>query len=228
VSEESKQGTAAVAGAERGFVDRRKLLASMGAAGAVALAGCSSGSGQETPTDGTETDVGTTERTPADGDGASADGIDPGFGYTATAMDQEPPVEPDHTVALEGESRQGREIPEFYFEPAGLYVEPGVTAQFDLATPHHNVTAYHPALGYTHRVPDGVPAFSSAVLTAGSYWQYAFDRKASTTSCVRHTRSSARSVGSSSGLRPVPPPTPWARRRAASGPARRSSPRDSS
>lgn len=100
--------------------------------------------------------------------------IDPRFGYVGT-RDQEPPVEPDHTIDLQIRPREDVPLPEFYFEPTGLAIDVGDTVRFNLATPHHNVNAYHPAFGYTQRVPDGVPPFSSPILSAGEYWLYTFE-----------------------------------------------------
>ncbi len=106
----------------------------------------------------------------------SGDGIHPVFGFAALSMDVDPPVEPDHVVEVEIRPREDRDIPEFFFEPTGLYVEPGDTVQFSLVSPHHSVTAYHPAQGQFQRVPDDVPPFSSPVLPMNAYWLYTFDR----------------------------------------------------
>ncbi|SDM91632.1 Copper binding protein, plastocyanin/azurin family [Halogranum gelatinilyticum] len=102
------------------------------------------------------------------------DAIDPRFGYVGT-RDQEPPVEPDHTIDLQIRPREDVPLPEFYFEPTGLAIDVGDTVRFNLASPHHNVNAHHPAFGYTQRVPDGVPPFSSPILSAGEYWLYTFE-----------------------------------------------------
>jgi plastocyanin len=181
MSEQSRQDEGTVEQSGREFVDRRRLLASMGAAGAVALAGCSSSTGDGTPTDGaeTETDMNVTQETTDDGGESESetDEIGARFGFVATGAEQEPPVEPDHTVSLEIKPRQDRELPEFYFDPAGLYVEPGDTVRFDMASPHHNVNAYHPGFGYTQRVPDDTPPFSSPILTQDDYWLYTFEQE---------------------------------------------------
>lgn len=105
----------------------------------------------------------------------TADGIHPVFGYTGLSAADDPPVEPDHVIDAEFAERPDREFPEFFFEPAGLYVEPGDVLQVRLASPHHSMTAYHPGFGTGQRVPDGVPPFSSPVLPVGAYWLYAFD-----------------------------------------------------
>lgn len=135
---------------------RRQVLAALGAATGTALAGCAGG-GSESPADGSD-----------------GDGIDQRFGYIGTS-DANPPVEADHTVELNITPRENVPIPEFYFEPTGLAIEPGDTVRFNLTTPHHNINAYHPAFGYTQRVPDEAPAYSSPILGAGEYWLYTFE-----------------------------------------------------
>lgn len=105
----------------------------------------------------------------------SGDDVHPVFGFSALKADIEPPVEPDHEIEAMIRPVEGREIPEFFYEPTGLFVEPGDTVRFTLATPHHTVTAYHPAFGQVRRVPDGVPPFSSPVLGGGAYWLYTFE-----------------------------------------------------
>jgi len=147
---------------------RRQVLAALGAATGTALAGCSGGNAESTPT-GTATPTETS--TPS---GTGDDEVNQRFGYIGT-NDSTPPVEPDHTVNLNIRPRENVEIPEFYFEPTGLSIEPGDTVRFNLATPHHNVNAYHPAFGYTQRVPNETPAYSSPILGAGEYWLYTFE-----------------------------------------------------
>ncbi|WP_225316367.1 MULTISPECIES: plastocyanin/azurin family copper-binding protein [Haloferax] len=71
--------------------------------------------------------------------------------------------------------RENVEIPEFFFEPTGLHIEPGDTVKFNVATPHHNINAYHPRFGYRQRVPEETPPYSSPVLTAGDAWYYTFE-----------------------------------------------------
>jgi len=149
---------------------RRRLLAALGAATVPAVAGCSRANYAGTA-NGTANETGTGQLTPTE----SSDGsVDARFGYVGTA-DASPPVEADHTVDLNIGPRDGAEIPEFYFEPTGLSVESGDTVRFNMATPHHNVNAYHPAFGYTQRVPEDAPAYSSPILGAGEYWLYTFE-----------------------------------------------------
>lgn len=165
--------------------DRRKLLAGLGAVGAMAVAGCSGGSDQTTTTTttttstdtetATDTATETMQQTTTQDEGMDST-IGRRFGYTGT-RGSEPPVEADHTIGLELRPVQGREIPEFFFDPVGLQVDVGDTVRFQLNSPHHNVNAYHPGIGYNQRVPDDVPPFSSPILTPGDYWLYTFDRE---------------------------------------------------
>lgn len=167
---------------------RRRLLTAIGAAAMPAIAGCGSSSntqgdtgtptGQPTssPAD-TQTDTATDTETmepTSSPQQTESQSIHPRFGYIGTG-DSSPPVEPDHTVELLIKEREQIPIPEFYFEPTGLAIEPGDTVRFSLPTPHHNVNAYHPAFGYTQRVPERVPPFSSPILGVGDYWLYTFD-----------------------------------------------------
>ncbi|WP_440766683.1 plastocyanin [Natronorubrum sp. DTA7] len=144
-------------------LDRRRLLQILGVGTALTL-GPSAVAAGFTP----EHETGPPDQ--------SGEGIHPVFGFAALAMDVDPPVEPDHVVDAQIRPREDREIPEFFFEPTGLYVEPGDTVQFRLVTPHHTVTAYHPAQGQLPRVPDDVPPFSSPVLPVNAYWLYTFEQ----------------------------------------------------
>ncbi|QLK26949.1 plastocyanin/azurin family copper-binding protein [Natrinema zhouii] len=143
--------------------NRRRFLAALGAGSAVAIAGCLGG--DETTSD-PDADTNGTADEPV---------IDSRFGYTLLADDEETTIDADHTVQLVIGPRDGSPVPEFYFEPTGLFVNPGDTVEFVMATPHHNVNAYHPAFGYEQRVPDDVPAFSSPILAEGDSWFYTFE-----------------------------------------------------
>lgn len=112
----------------------------------------------------------------SDGGGTGGQ-IHPVFGFSALSPDTEPPVEPDHEVKLLIREREDIPIPEFYFEPVGLYVEPGDTVKFTFETPHHTVSAFHSDAGRTQRVPEGAKPYSSPVLGAGAYWLYTFEEE---------------------------------------------------
>lgn len=146
---------------------RRRLLTAIGAVAMPAAAGCTGS--QDATTDTQSTMQETTN--PEQMDSGS---IDSRFGYVGTGEDS-PPVEADHTVDLQLRPRKEIPIPEFYFEPTGLAIDVGDTVRFNLPTPHHNINAYHPGFGYTQRVPEGVPPYSSPILTPGDYWLYTFE-----------------------------------------------------
>jgi plastocyanin len=111
----------------------------------------------------------------AEDDTADAE-IDPQFGFPAASEDVEPPVEPDHEIDVLIRPREGAPIPEFFFQPTGLFVEPGDTVKWNFVTGHHTVAAYHPGFGFGRRVPEGVPPYSSPVMPQGAYWLYTFEK----------------------------------------------------
>ena len=150
--------------------DRRRLMQTIGSGAALATIGTGAVVASEHDED---EDDGASDEGP-NGDQSGPD-IHPVFGFSALSSEVAPPVEPDHTIEAHIRPREDREVPEFFFEPTGLFVEPGDTVQVVLVTPHHSVTAYHPAQGIQQRVPDGVPPFSSPVLPVGAYWLYTFD-----------------------------------------------------
>lgn len=79
-----------------------------------------------------------------------------------------------HEVHLNIMPVEGRPIPEFFYQPTGLFVEPGDTVRFVADTPHHTATAYHAQHVKTQRVPDGVEPFSSPVIPINETWEYTF------------------------------------------------------
>lgn len=103
--------------------------------------------------------------------------IDPVLGFTGLTPQTTPPRQPDHEVLLNIKPRMPIPIPEFYFEPTGLFIQPSDTVKFMAATPHHTVTSFHSLHGRTPRVPNGVPAFGSPVIPVGSYWLYTFENE---------------------------------------------------
>lgn len=95
--------------------------------------------------------------------GGDAD-IDPIFGYASEGpIPEEFPsrLEPDHVVEAHIDFEDGYG---FHFDPVGLHVQPGDVVMFEMHSPDHTVTAYHPGFGRQRRVPAGVGPFSSPVL----------------------------------------------------------------
>jgi plastocyanin len=164
-----------------GHIARRGFVAAVGAGAVVGLAGCVGGDGTAaadaaTPTEsGGEGGSGNETGTPTETGSEGWTGLDAQFGFVGATPEAPAPVEHDHEVQLLIGEREDAPVPEFYFEPSGLFVEAGSVVKFVLATPDHTVTAYHPSLARTQRVPDGVPAISSPVLGGGTYWLYRFE-----------------------------------------------------
>lgn len=156
--------------------DRRRLMQTIGAGAALATIGTGAVVASEhEKEEGDRAKEGDTANDEGPNGDQSGPDVHPVFGFSALSSEVAPPIEPDHTIEAHTRPREDREVPEFFFEPTGLFVEPGDTVQVVLATPHHSVTAYHPAQGIQQRVPDGVPPFSSPVLPVGAYWLYTFD-----------------------------------------------------
>jgi plastocyanin len=105
--------------------------------------------------------------------------IDPIYGYSVQDPSEIPEdLQPDHEVRLaaaEGPPDPGEPVSFFFFDPVGLHVQSGDVVQFTFNSPDHTVTAYHDAIGFQRRVPEGSPPFSSPIVTAGGAWLYRFD-----------------------------------------------------
>lgn len=163
-------------------MSRRRMLTALGAAAMPTVAGCAS-STESADDDSTTSSTmrSTTARIRTD-----SQSVDPRFGYIGTG-DNPPPAEPDHAVDLLINEREAVPIPEFYSEPTGPAVKPGDTVRFNLASPHHNGNACHPAFGYTQRVPDGVAPYTSPILGVGGDWLYTFEAEGThDTVCAPH------------------------------------------
>lgn len=79
-----------------------------------------------------------------------------------------------HEVHLNIMPVEGRVIPEFFFQPTGLFVEPGDIVSFIADSPHHTATAYHAQHVKAQRVPEGVEPFSSPIIPINESWEYTF------------------------------------------------------
>ncbi|MBZ6496339.1 plastocyanin [Haloterrigena longa] len=115
----------------------------------------------------------------SDDEATSSRRIDPQYGFAtpdATAVPEN--LEPDHVVELHTDEPDDPNDPDrtpfFHFDPSGIHVNAGDVVQFTPESPDHTITAYHPGVGFQQRVPDGVPPFSSPVLSIDSAWLYEF------------------------------------------------------
>jgi plastocyanin len=139
---------------------------------AVSIAGCSSGTGGSGGTetagnggdgeDETEASApaGTPTATPTETpiDTATGTVTASGGGTPANASERG-----DYTVGM---------YTELYFDPVGLFVEPGETVSFELVSGAHSATAYDPANenALNRRIPEGAPAWDTG--TFGDVGQF--------------------------------------------------------
>lgn len=138
---------------------RRTFLKYSGAVGALTLAaGCL---GDDDDKENGEEAVGTDQD------------LHPRYGYPSTSLEDDEPVESDHTIKLQWDPSQSP--PEFYFDPAGLAIESGDVVRFEFLSPDHAVTAFHEAFGRTHRVPEDAAPVSSPMMETGTYWLCEFE-----------------------------------------------------
>ena len=103
--------------------------------------------------------------------------VDPVLGFVGLTPETSMPVLPDHEVHLLIQPVEGSQIPQFFFEPTGLFIQPGDTVKFTFDTPDHTITAYHAAHGFAPRIPEGVGPFSSPLVPPGGYWLYTFEEE---------------------------------------------------
>lgn len=102
--------------------------------------------------------------------------IDPEWGYPTTDASAIPAaLEPDHEVRLLAAPPAEGRPPFLYFEPSGIHVEAGDVVQFTAVTPDHTVTAFHPDIGPSRRIPEAATPFSSPVIGPNSAWLYRFE-----------------------------------------------------
>jgi plastocyanin len=64
-----------------------------------------------------------------------------------------------------------------YFDPIGLYLEPGDSVRFVVKSGNHSASAYHPDNIYaeTTRIPEDAPAWGSKVLQKGESYEHTFE-----------------------------------------------------
>lgn len=67
----------------------------------------------------------------------------------------------------------------YYFDPIGMYVEPGTTVTFANESGSHSSTAYEEGNGPASetRIPEGAEAWNSGTLSGGSTYDHTFETK---------------------------------------------------
>ena len=153
-------------------MDRRTFLKATGVAsmgGITSLAGCTApGEGGEETT-GAETTAGGTTGTTEGAGGAQqtteGEGATTQAGTTAGGGAQDPIL-----MVTEGS--------EFFFDPVGLYVEPGTTITWEIESGSHSTTAYDESLdsANTTRIPQSAEPWDSGILSQkGATFDYTFE-----------------------------------------------------
>jgi plastocyanin len=151
----------------RPLTTRRTALKRLAAATtAVTVAGCAGGSGSAGDTatateTTTPTDTATATPTATPTDTATEDAA---AGTPANASERG-----DYTVDM---------YTELYFDPVGLYVEPGETVSFELVSGAHSATAYAEGNpnALNRRIPDGAPAWNTGTFgDVGAYRNVTFE-----------------------------------------------------
>ncbi|NHN58811.1 MULTISPECIES: plastocyanin/azurin family copper-binding protein [Halorussus] len=139
---------------------RRRFLSAVGAIGVGGLAGCNAPTGGGTETAG----------------GGATTGTTTGGGTTAAA---------EQTTTAAGTQGGGpvevqmvTEGSEYYFDPIGLFVEPGTTVEWVIESGAHSSTAYAESNSSASvtRIPQDAEPWDSGILTGqGSSFSYTFD-----------------------------------------------------
>ena len=66
----------------------------------------------------------------------------------------------------------------FYFDPAGLYVQPGTTIRWENDDWGFTVTAFHPSNdNHELRIPENAQPFDSGLMIAGDSFEWKFDQE---------------------------------------------------
>ncbi|WP_435178223.1 plastocyanin/azurin family copper-binding protein [Halorussus sp. AFM4] len=147
---------------------RRRFLSAVSAVGVGALAGCNApaGGGETETAVGEGTTTGTTaEAGPTGGGTTTAEA-----GQTTTAAGTQAAGQPQIRMVTEGS--------EYYFDPIGLFVEPGTTVEWVIESGAHSSTAYAETYSSANvtRIPNDAEPWNSGILTGqDASFSYTFD-----------------------------------------------------
>ena len=151
-------------------MDRRRYLAALGVgiAGSATLAGCVQAPQGE---QGNEQENGT-ETTEESGNGGTGTTEESGNEETQTPTETETTGGGATNVSMTSEGS------EFYFDPIGLFVEPGTTVTWTNESGAHSSTAYQEGNGPAEvtRIPEGAEAWDSGTLSEqGATFEHTFE-----------------------------------------------------
>ena len=145
---------------------RRRLLAALGSAGVVTVAGCSSGDGPTDEPSATVTETVTeAETAPTTPTPASTPATEPAPTPTAGA-----------TVGMSCQG--GDDGDEYFFSPGVVWVEPGTEVSWSpTSSCRQRALSYHPENDLPRRVPEGADPWASDVLqgSMGGTFTHQFD-----------------------------------------------------
>ena len=148
---------------------RRRFLSAVSAVGVGALAGCNAptGGGDTATTAGGET---TTETT--------AEGGATGGGGTTTAAGEQTTTAAGTQGGGQPQIQMVTQNSDYYFDPIGLFVEPGTTVEWVLESGTHSTTAYAESNTGANvtRIPQDAEPWDSGILSEqGASFSYTFD-----------------------------------------------------
>ena len=154
---------------------RRTFVRAVGAGAVGGLAGCAAPTDTETTEGGAGgTPAGTTEGgEPAGGQSGNGQGTQAGTtqqGQATTAQETQGGATETVRMVTEGSN--------FYFDPIGLFVEPGDTVEWVIESGSHSTTAYSTDSQYANvsRIPEQAEPWDSGILTQqGASFSYTFD-----------------------------------------------------
>ncbi len=138
----------------------------VGVAGCLGTSSTSEGNTSENATtQPTASTAGTSETPTATTSSArqSTESAPPSTSDSGTAPSETPPTTAGGATER-GEYTIGM-YTELYFDPIGLYVEPGASVSFELVSGVHSAAAYHPdnEAAFGRRVPENAPAWDTGV-----------------------------------------------------------------
>lgn len=163
-------------------IDRRGLLKVFGlGAGVAALGGTAAGkNGRDARIDEVFGAAYSTDETPPPGliDHEVELRVVPGDAFHEGFPQGDDTVDADPTTpGFQPDSDDQDDVPEFFFDPVGLHVDPGDVVHFPIVEAHiHTVTAFHPHYeGLPRRIPDGASMFTAPPIGGDESWLYRFE-----------------------------------------------------
>ena len=157
---------------------RRQLLRSLPVSVGAGLTGCNTIGGGEETSNGTETSRTTVAKTSKTRVADRAREAPTPTAKTQTAPGE---LETTPTDASDRGSHTVEMLTELYFDPVGLFVEPGETVSFENVSGTHSATAFHPeietySIAPKQRIPKDAPPWNTGMVNeAGAIRNVTFE-----------------------------------------------------